>query len=674
MNNPNCRLLTLVGAGGIGKSRLAQQAAKSVLVSFPDGVYFVRLASIPPGQADLIVSAIANAVGFTFGGAQEPKPQLLHYLSAKKMLLLLDNFEHLLDGTALVIEILQRAPNIQVLVTSREPLNVQAEWIKRVEGLSFPTRPPKGDNALMRYSAVQLFVERANRVKAEFALNADTTAHIVRICQHVEGMPLALELAAAALKSMPLREISEQFVSNVNSSSSLRDIEMRHSSLRAVLDWSYALLSNAQQALFRRLVVFSGTWTLGAALFVCKGGVIELAQVPLLLDELAEKSLLVKEDQVNEPRYRMLEPVRQYAHIKLCETSEAENTQLRHLEYFVTIAEEAEPNLYAATQGIWLERLETAHNNLRTALAHSHSRLWLEIPNAELRLVGALWRFWYMRGYFKEGRNWLQSALQQSDAVEQLQAKAYTGLGYMAWCTNDYLEAREYHQTALTLYQKVNDKRGVAFALHNLGTLDVVESKYAHGKELLENSLALAQELEDPWLIACVLVALGECERYEGNIARAGDLQQESLLFSRRSGDHQLIALALNNLALVASAEKNHARARELYRECLNLYSKAGEKRLIAESLEGMAAALGALKYWDRAARILGAADALRDSIGFPVPTIDRASYARSLDAVRAASREQIFNAAWADGHAMTLEQAIAFALENTNGDLREPA
>lgn len=365
LNNPACRLLTLVGAGGIGKTRLELEAAKNLLGSFRDGVFFVPLASLGAGQTDFIVPAIASALNFTFEGPQEPKTQLLNFLRAKQLLLLLDNFEHLLKGTALVIEILQAAPQVKIFVTSREPLNVQAEWVTRVTGLSYPTSVSHNADELAGYSAVQLFVERANQLDEDFALNAKTSASVIRICQNVEGMPLAIELAATTLKSMAVEKISEQIASNVDLTTPMHDTEARHSNLRAVLDWSFALLSQAEQTVFRRLAVFVGGWTLAAATFVCGGDELPTESVAALLSELETKSLVAQEEREEEMRYRLLEPVRQYARNKLLEAGEAEAVAARHLEFFVQLTDRAEPELTDAQQGAWLKGLETELDDFR---------------------------------------------------------------------------------------------------------------------------------------------------------------------------------------------------------------------------------------------------------------------------------------------------------------------
>ncbi len=669
LDSPECRLLTLVGPPGIGKTRLALEAAGRRLDAFRDGAYFVALT--PLNSPEFIVSAIANALKFRFSGSDEPKEQLLNYLQRKEMLLVLDNFEHLLAGADLVTDILERAPTERFLVTSRERLNFQAECLLHIQGLSFPTSIPtplpsgeEGKTGLEAYGAVQLFVERARRVDEQFLLSPERVAAVIRICQLVDGMPLAIELAAAGVERFPVQVIAEQIARNLDFlKTTMRDVEPRHRSFRAVLDWSYALLADAERTLLQWLSVFAGGWTFAAAEAVCAGRLPKL-QIFDLLNQLVDKSLVLAEREEDDVRYRLLQTVREYAHEHLTESGEAEPAQARHFEYFPKLAELAEPQLISPEQMVWLKRFEVENNNLRAALERSERG---DSPaELGLRLAGALWRFWYMRGYSTEGYGWLQRVLERSaGAPPALKAKALTGIGYMAWCQGHYDRAKEFHQEALTLYRQVDDKWGVAFALHNIGAQVVYEGRYEEGRVLFEESLAIAREIGNNWLLACILTALGESERYLGHYERAIELQEESLSLSREVGDQQLIALSLTNLGLVASAQNDYLRARELLRQSLGLYWKNGEKRLLAECIEELAKAVHHQGQPKRAARLFGAAEILRESINHPLPPPERADYERSVAAVRAGLTQAAFQVTWAEGRAMTLEEAIKYALED---------
>lgn len=663
LNNPDCRLLTLVGAGGMGKTRLAIQAAKNVLNSFRDGVYFVPLASIGAGQTQFIVPAIANALNLSLTGQQEPKAQVLNFLREKELLLLLDNFEHLLAGAEFVVEILQNAPNVKILATSREPLDVQAEWITRVDGLSFPSAAPRKLDELIGFSATRLFVERAQRANDEFELNQESAPHIIRLTQIVEGMPLALELAAARTRTMRVNEIRVQVEASFDFlATTMRDVDARHKSLRAVLEWSYGALSKQEQELFARVSVFAGGWTTEAAEAVCTGDDIEENQVSILLSELVEKSLVLKEEPAGETRCRMLEPIRQYARERLSDAGESEVTAARHLSYFIELGEKAAPQLRGAQQGVWLRRLDGEHANLRAALNwHADGQAHAE---QRLRLAAALGYFWQVRGIFDEGEKFLQEVLQESEPVATpTRAKAFVSLGTIYWLRGDYDKAVAPLEQALALYRKLDDGQGIAHTLYQSGVPHFYTGRFHLTLPLWEESLERARNQGDTLWTALMLSALAELARYRGDYTRARALNEEAHALATQVQHIQHIALALNNLGLLATLEGDYARAVKLFRESLATYRTAGEQRHVPECLDGLAAALNELGQPETAALLIGAADAFRESIGMQVTPIDRPDYERLIARVREKLQDD-FQIVWEKGRAMTLEQAIEFALD----------
>lgn len=713
LNNPDCRLLTLVGTGGVGKTRLAVQVAHTMHDSFPEGVYFIPLASIGARQCDLIVPTIMSALNLRFSPQVEPRLQLLDVLRDKRMLLLLDNFEHLLDGAALVVEILHAAPQVKILATSREPLAVQAEWLMRVEGLSFPTTGFEDKNAVSHYSAVQLFVERASRIDERFTLTETAGVNIARICAAVEGLPLAVELAAAMTKTLRPDEIAEQIVeNNTELTTTLRDFEARHRSLSAVLDWSYNLLTEAEQVLFRRLAVFAWGWTRQAAEQVCADAPIPAkedaetrARSSALVDSLnrlVDHSLVLKREERGIVRYRMLEPVRQYAWRKLS-ADEADAIRTRHLYFFLWFVEASASELKSPQSGQRLERLAIENMNLRAALAWALTNR--RDAEAGLRFAGALWRFWWMHGLSGEGRGWLKQALELAPTnVSPARAKAFYAQGHLCYFQGDYAAARELYVQSIALSEQLDQDAYRAAALNGLGNVLFMFGDYAGARRVYEQGLALRRELGDLWSIANSLLNVTEVARAQGDFELARAALEECLQINRALGDRRGMAFVLLNLtddlliqrdlpaaanaqaeclalfqelgdrwgtahALkaggdVASARQDRRAAISAYRSSLTLFNEMGEQQGMARILLRLALMTVDVAP-ERAARLLSAAELLRQTIGLNYVPSDQADYERNLARTRAALTDAAFAQAWAEGQAMSVAEAVAYALES---------
>lgn len=697
-------MLTLTGAGGIGKTRLAIQSARDLLSSFRDGVFFVPLAPLGAGQIDFIVPAIANALGFSFVGTQDPNLELFAYLRERQMLLLLDNFEHLLDAASLVIEILQNAPNVKLLITSREPLNAQAEWVTRVEGLSYPTSVLETEKDLFHYSAVHMFVERAQRVDEHFRLNSETAPHVIRLAQILEGMPLALELAAARMETTTVGEICFQVQRNLDFlATTMRDVEPRHRSLRAVLDWSYASLLEAERQLFQCLWVFANGWTLEAAQDVAEDGLVKQEHVRELLGQLNSKSLVMQEELQNSIRFRLLEPVRQYALEKTQDRQEIRRLSQRHLYFFLKLAETAEAKLEGTEQSLWLDNLEKEHDNFRAALHYS-----LGEPEAEvsLRLSSALRKFWFFHSHWYEARRWLRQGLAVgSDVSDRTRAKALNCAGFFALVQNDYAEGVTLSEGALALFRQLGDGRNAADSLHNLGMAATDQGDFIRGVRFVEEGLALRRELGDKRGMAYSHSMLGQLALAQGNYVDAGKNLNESLELFRELDEKWGIALQLCELGIVELHQANYARATELLQESLVLFRMLGDQRQTGRTLlygartlrnggspliaraqlvealsllqgmgdkEGITQVLEELAFLDhlvgkqaRAVRLLGGADLLREQIGIPLAPAELKEYDLIVTAIHAHIGKTEFDRVWEEGRAMTMEQTIAYALHN---------
>jgi predicted ATPase/Tfp pilus assembly protein PilF len=692
--NPVCRLITIIGPGGIGKTRLALQTAAEQAEMFPHGAVFVPLAVL--NAAEFLVPAIVAALDMPSQGSDDLKDQLLAYLRDREMLLLLDNFEQALPGAQLAAEILQRAPGVTLLVTSRERLALQGEWLFDLEGLSYPAE--EGCDGIETYSAVQLFTQRAAQVQRRFVLAAGEARAVARICRLVEGLPLAIELAAATVRERACAEIATAIETNLRSLvTPLRDVPERHRSMWAVFEHSWRQLSREQRRVLRRLSVFRGGFSEAAAAQVA-------GAAPDLLSTLIDKSLLRGN---LAGRYDMHELLRQCAVQKLRAAGELAQIQVAHLDYFVQLAEAAEPHLTGDQQAAWLDRLGDEYDNIRAALGWALDQQAAE-PAA--RLAAALWRFWGTRGLLGEGRGWLDRVLALSlQLAPAVRAKALKGAGVLAWSQGDYARAVELCDMSRVLYQELGDKKGVATCLQYLGSLALHQGDYPLSSRLLEASLALRRELGDRWGIALSLANLGALAGRQGDISQAERCYEQSLALLRELGDKERIAVMLDNLGAVARDRGDSARARRLYEEglallrelnnkwnipnCLNnlggiafeqgdhaqaqlfyresllMLRETGDKEGLAVCLEGLAGVSSVHGQAALAARLYGAAELIREAIGSPRIPVARAEYERMVAATRAQLDQNMFAAAWAEGRAISLEQAVSDALEATASD-----
>ncbi len=697
------RLLTLTGSGGAGKTRLALQVAAEVLGGFKDGGWMVELA--PLSDPDLVAQTVASAVNVREQPGRPILATLCDDLQHKHLLLVLDNCEHLVAACARLADTLLRAcPNLRILATSREALGIAGETSWRVPPLSLPDpqRLPALES-LSAYEAVRLFIERAVAVLPTFTVTNENAPWIAQVCHRLDGIPLAVELAAVRVKGLSVEQIAARLDDRFRLlTGGSRTALPHHQTLRAALDWSHDLLSDAERIVFRRLAVFAAGSTLEAAEAVCGGDGVDASEVLDLLMHLVDKSLVVAEEQGGKARYRLLETVQQYGRDRLRESGEAEAVRRRHRDWYLGLAERAEPKLVGVEQAAWFDRLEVEHANLRAALMWSVENGGTE---AALRLVGALWRFWAVRGYFGEGRGWLEAALKESsDASPGFRAKALNAAGYLALSRGDYPTARSLLEESLAIQRQLGEQAGIAISLSNLGAAAIQRGDHAVARSLHEESLAIRRQLGDKVDIAVSLNDLGGAVIQQGDYAMARSLLEESLTIRRQLGDKAGIAVSLNNLGMVAiqqgdhaiarslleeslllcrevgdkwlnaaaldtlgdltRAQGDHAVARSLYGESLAIYRQLKDERGIAHGLEGWAAVACVQGQHTRAAQLFAAAEALREASGAPLRISERADYDRYIVAVRAGLGQEKFTSAWAEGRAMTLERTIEYATE----------
>jgi predicted ATPase len=674
---PDVRLLTLTGPGGIGKTRLALAAATELAREFPGGVFFVPLA--PLADPGLVVPTIAYTLGLREAGEQPIAETLQEYIEDKTLLLLLDSFEHLLEAAAAVAALLKAAPDVQVLVTSRAALHLSLEHEYPVPALAVPDprQLPVAED-LAQYAAVALFIQRAQAVKPDFQINAQNARAVAEICVRLEGIPLALVLAAARVKALPPPALLAKLGSRLQLlTGGSRDLDIRQQTLRNTIGWSYDLLTAEEQQLFRRMAVFRGGWTLAAAAAVCNvdraaSTVAEPAFDLAVLDgitSLVDKSLMyTTENGSGEPRYGMLETIREYAWEQLGESGEAAVLQKAHALYFLDLAERTEPELTGGQQAEGLACLEEEHDNIRAVLrwardqaAHSggpvaggaDSAAGAEGLAIGLRLAGAIRRFWSVRGYFGEGREQLAALLELDaaataqaargdptaaaarDALRPHRARVLDGAGVLALLQGDYGAARALLERGLALFRELGDSAGSAASLGNLGDVARGQGDYTTARALYTESLALFRQLGDNWGIASALGHLGVVARVQGDYDAARALNEQSLALQRELGDKQGVAYSLGNLGIVAQEQGDYTAARALHEESLALRRELGDKRGITLSLGNLGIVAQLQRDYAAARALLEESLALRRELG------DKRGIAMSLGSLGLVAQEQ---------------------------------
>jgi predicted ATPase/DNA-binding SARP family transcriptional activator/DNA-binding CsgD family transcriptional regulator len=665
------RLLTLTGAGGSGKTRLALEVARDLVGAYPDGVWLVELAPLTEGK--LVPHAVADALGVPEGPDRSLSDALVDALREKRLLLVLDNCEHLIEAAAQLSDaLLSSCPLLRVVATSRETLGVEGELVWQVEPLSFPDvhrdddrdahrAPAPGE--LERYEAVRLFVERARLRSSHFELRTENAEAVAQICRSLEGIPLAVELAAARVRALSLEQIAERLKDSLKLlRGDSRTATLRQRTLRGTLNWSHELLSAKERELLRRLSAFAGGWTLEAAEAVGASDGIQEEEVLDLLSNLVDKSLVVAEVMAGEVGcYRLLETVRQYARERLEASGEADAFLRRHAKFFLALAEEAEPGLAGAQQQDWAKRLEEEHDNMRSALSWSLERE----PETALRLAVALARFWEIRSHHLEGSRWIEVALRRSDHADgSARAKALSEAGTFAWHRGDYQQATVFHGEALALYRDLGEEGNAAFALLCLGVQDLEQGEHERARPFFEEALALSRELGDKRNIVYALHNLAEVARHTGHYEQARALGMEAVSVSQEMDDKWTVARDFVWLGMVTAYKSDdYEEAAGFLEEGFALIREVGDWEYVAYALDSFAVLAGAKAQGERAARLWGAAEALRKSIGTPLHPTERPDYDRSVVAARSQLNEAAWEAAFAQGMAMSGEEAAEYAL-----------
>ncbi len=666
----DARLITLTGPGGVGKTRLALEVAREAAEDFPDGVVFVDLA--PLGDAVLVMSAVSQALGLRTTGDRPLLEALVAYLREKQLLLVLDNFEHLIEAVLEVVGLVSSCPNLTVLVTSRAPLRVRGERRYPVPPLRLPAPTHAPDvKEVAGSSAVELFVERARECSPSFELTQENALEVATICRRLDGMPLALELAAAKVELLGLVALLSRLNQALETGGS-RDLPERQKTMRTTLRWSYDLLSEKEKVLFRRLCVFAGGFSLEAAETVGASEEATSDEVLGLLGRLVDQSLVATDTSANgddEPRYRMLEPIRQFAQELLEESGEAQETRQRHASFFLLLAESAQQELLGPDQVEWLERLEKENGNLRAAMDWALSEGDAEVA---ARISWAIYQFWWQRGPHVEGRRWVEAVLLRSDLSSAGRAKALVVAGAFGLSHGDYEQSQGYFEEGLGLAQRVGDEPLAGWARVGLGLVAMGKADHELATSHLQEALRSFREVDqDYYGVAHVTTYLGIAALRRGDLGRATQMFEEGLAMARRLGDRLSTYIALYNLAQVALSRGDYHGAVSLFEEGVALSGEVGDRANLAYCLEGLAVVTGVRGQAMRSAHLIGAAEGLHEAVGVPVYIYyepDRSLYEHTVATVRSQMGAEAFEAARAQGRALTFKQAVAYALEGDEG------
>ncbi len=709
------RVLTLCGPGGAGKTRLAVALADAMRPDFVGGAWWVDLSATL--DSDLVPQVVAATV-LQQDLTNDPAPGALAHRFPESTLLTLDNCEQVVDGCAdLIVALLARSQSLRVIATSRQPLGVPGEQVWRVGGLAITEADPTDDDTHTQSDhaderapddpddgAVSLFIERAAEASSRFDPAAPGARDTIRrICRWLDGMPLPIELAAARVPVLSLSQIADRLERDASVLRHTgRTAPERHRTLDATLEWSHRMLEPAEQRLFRRLGAFRGTFSLTAAEYVCGGYQLDAAEVLDLLAVLIDRSLVQVVDHPEDPRYRLLSTVRQYAAAKLWDTSEAPTVRWRHAEFFSAMAAEAHAGFAGGEELLWLERLAVEHDNLIEALQ------WLLVESIEggAQMASMLWPFWYRRGFYREARLWFEQILGRSAELSTAQrADIQVKMGEVAFLQCDYEVASGHLHDALQLVHELGDQRAAAAALQRLGSIAREQARYDEARDLHERSLSLWRELNDAdgiassqdylgfvaWLrgdsetaeemgsaalaefqrtgnlqaTATALVNLGACALYRGALSIGQQRLEKALSISRELGFQEGIAWSLHELSIAARRARRPAGdTAPMLCEALLIHRRLGDRWRVASVLEEIAGSVLARNDPRRAIEVLAAAEAVRERLGTPIPPVESADRDAIVDQLVRKLSVSVFGAAWAEGRARGLDSTIETVVE----------
>lgn len=668
------RLLTLIGPGGSGKTRMGIQVATDLLDFFEDGVWWVELATLT--DESLIPQAIAKALGVQEVANQSLSESISKFLRSKEILLILDNCEHLIEACVqITADLLEACPYLKIIATSRESLNMAGENIWRIPSLSLPD-PQQISlvERLLKFESIRLFVERASAIWSDFALTEQNAPFVAQICHRLDGIPLAIELASARIKVLTPEQISARLDDRFRLlTGGGRTAIPRHQTLRAMIDWSYDLLTEDERSLFRGLGVFRGGWTLEAAESVFSGSV-EAGELIDLMTSLVDKSMVIRErGQGGEARFNMLETIREYSYEKLRHSDEENQIRKRHLHYYLELVESVKPHLgfFLSDREIlsWMKILDAEQDNMRTGLklAQADSAL----SEMGLRMAGNLHWFWLTRGQLSEGRERLDRILANNLNVSTpILAQALLSAGFLGCWQGDFRPARARLEQSLELFEQLGEKSGIAFSLHGLGFAANGLGEHALAGTIFEKGLNIARDIDDKWLISFALhfTAIGSSFQGDYELARSQFMECIGLI-KDGYGNLPGIAFSLFHLGRIARIQGDYVSAHEQLAEGTQIFLQMGDRRGLGYSLSGFACLAFAQEEIHQAARLFGTVDSIRDELGSLLEAILQSEYEHAKIATQELLGELDFRAEWSNGYGMSIEKAVQIALIGESDD-----
>ncbi|MEA2537154.1 MAG: hypothetical protein QOF11_1388 [Chloroflexota bacterium] len=696
-------ILTLTGSGGVGKSRVGLRLARLLLDRFEDGTWIVECGTLT--DPAFVLPSVVSAIGLTESAGRSLLAAIVDHLKGKRLLLVLDDCDPVLTETAELAAALARTcSTVRVVVTSREALGVPGEAILPIASLLTPeVGPTVTARDLGEIDACQLFVERARAVQPTFALTDQNARAVAQLCHRLDGIPLAIELAAARVRALPVEQIASRLDDRFRLlTGGSRAAVARHQTLRATIDWSYDLLTEPERAVLRRLSVFAGGAALDAAESVCAGDPVDPFEILDILGRLVEKSLVFTDPTSAEARFRLLETVREYARGRLVEADEGDSTLRRHRDWYLNLADAASPAFFQGPEPVeWLRRIDDEHDDLRAALE------WcLDQPGegrTGLRIAAGLWRYWEIRGHLTEGRGWLERMVDAAgEEAPALRANALTGAGNLAFMQGDFQAASTFHESSLALHRRMGDRQSVAYASNNLANAALQLGDHARARALYEEAIALTselgdrrgaafgsinladvatrqgdldaaralheetlattRELGDRWMEAFALDSFARAKAWAGDREAARSLHTQALTILEEMGDRRGIARVLTHLAELSLGDGDTTKARELFRQGLAIRQDLGDMPGLAGAMENLAGAVGA-EDAEAAARLHGAAASLREAIRAMIPPQAAATNDRNLADLEAQLGSDRFEAARREGRLMTPNEALATLL-----------